>query len=404
MTLIPFAAPALKVPKWGELVEATPPPLDSIVDPSSDPYVQVSELSPTPGQVNVPADSSIVVPCGDKIPEDKRAVLVDLLNPVSPETDLVGLDSSKTIIRVQYDVNPSFVVFENGAPVGGWSMLSVPNDYSGYERDAVAGFTYTFAPPTDLPAYTLVTIETELWDYSGHQSVFSHSFSTATGFRPYLVLCSPAPGSVRNPPDGLFSFAIIENDGSVIPSTIRIYVRGALAFNGATSSFLPPFDGGQSLFETDTYEGFDGYKLTFARTSDFPSYQLVEVRGLATNVIGNEMDETYSFRIADMESPVFAHIEPEPGSVDVGRNTLIRVSVYDAGSGLKPHSVAAWVMNRVVFDGYDFISPFDGPGSSFAPAVVDGYDGYQLVVAISGQYPSSRPVDARVVAEDNEGN
>lgn len=224
---------------------------------------------------------------------------------------------------------------------------------------------------------------------------------------PFLVQRSPAPDSTRNPKDTELIFAIVEQRGSVVPSTIRIYIGGPLAYNGLTAAFLPPFNSAQSAFEKGTYDGYDGYKLTFVRTSDYPSYRLVKVRAEAENLQGNKIDGYdgyFEFRIADYEPPMFSHLEPEPDSVGVGRQAVVRASVHDVGSGVNPNSVMVRIMGRLAYDGYNFLVPFDGVGSAFDPTIVDGYDGYRVSVAINGSYPSHRLVEVKVMAEDNENS
>jgi hypothetical protein len=161
---------------------------ESSPDPISTPYLEVSQLSPTQGAVDVLVTTAAIIPCGDRVPEQDE-IGIDLLTPGSTLVPPRGLAPLKTVIWVQYADGTPEKIYENGAPVGAWVVSSASNKYSGYERDITVGFTYTVAAPGAWPYSTLITFTVYLEDYGGKYNTSTYSFTTKAA--PTAIIDAP---------------------------------------------------------------------------------------------------------------------------------------------------------------------------------------------------------------------
>lgn len=168
---------------WGELIEITGlrDPVDSEPDPDSTPYIEKVYSAPIPdnGAVDVDPNGGLFIPCGDRVAtiEDQTTSLVDnFITPLPSPAEPVGLDPSKTIVRIRYDSGPWVIIHENGSGQNGWSSSAVSNNFSGNERDLIAGYDYSLSG-TMLPG-ALVEVEVTLVDYGGKEYFETYSFTT----------------------------------------------------------------------------------------------------------------------------------------------------------------------------------------------------------------------------------
>lgn len=202
------------------------------------------------------------------------------------------------------------------------------------------------------------------------------------------------------------TLSLLDTENLVVSSSIDIFVEGNLAYDGATGTFQAPYNGPGSSFMADTIDGYDGFTITVDKTVDYTSFKLVSVRAIAVDTIGNPLDETYTFRIEDFEPPIFSNRNPAAGATNVNQDTFVNLDIHDQGSGLDLDTLTATIDGFLAYDGASdtFFYPFNGPGSSFASQVVDGYDGYRLIVDKVVSYRSFGTVSVTVNVDDKEGN
>jgi hypothetical protein len=243
-------------------------------------------------------------------------------------------------------------------------------------------------------------------DSFGNATDTTWHFDTPADIPPELRNLDPAANETlvsRN--REIIEFDIVSTSKTeVIGDTIDAYVNGALVFED--ESFSSPFDGPDAYYGAlVTIEGYDGYKVKLDYTNTpWYSYQLINVRVKAQDAYGFWADEIYSFRIEDIEEPIFADVYPDPGTSFIDQDTLIWADFYDTGSGINANSVEVYVNNDRVFDGYNFVPSYNGPQSAITPKTFDSYDGYRVTVDRVGSYKSGETVSVRVTVRDKEGN
>lgn len=109
---------------------------------------------------------------------------------------------------------------------------------------------------------------------------------------------------------------------------------------------------------------------------------------------------SWSFTIGS--SPVITNKSPAPDEKNVDNETLIIFDVYDKETFVRPNEINAYVNGALAYDGYSFISPFNGVDSYFGGIVVDGYDGYRVVIDSTNRYENI--VQVRALADDYAEN
>lgn len=229
--VIPFVT---GTPRWGDLVDATPPEIITSPDQSSVPYIQESGLCPPNGSTDVPITETISIPCGDRVPEVGDA-LIDPLFATSSPTVTIGLDSSKTVISFGTNGGTKSVIYSNNTPDPAWSVTKLANDYSGNERDVLAGWTYSVQPVMGFSFGILAQFEIYVEDYAGNGTTYNYSFSTLASPTQYMSIesvftvaqdvlkitfSSPAvvTRSFRSPS----SYQILDLNGNVVASVVEI--------------------------------------------------------------------------------------------------------------------------------------------------------------------------------------
>jgi len=111
---------------------------------------------------------------------------------------------------------------------------------------------------------------------------------------------------------------------------------------------------------------------------------------------------TWTFTIVDTIDPWLNNAFP---TGDAESNTNISFNVLDDSTGVVPSLIDAYFDGNLIFSGPStFISPFDGPNSSFSSITVDGYDGYRVVLDRTQDFRFSDTHIVRVTARDAYGN
>jgi hypothetical protein len=111
----------------------------------------------------------------------------------------------------------------------------------------------------------------------------------------------------------------------------------------------------------------------------------------------------WSFGVLDYVAPFIRN--QSPASTGAGLDDLISVDVLDDYSGVDPNQLDVFINGSQVFSGPGtFVSPYDGPSSSITTTIVDGYDGYNLVLDNISSFPDVTSFTVSVDAYDNYGN
>lgn len=125
--------------------------------------------------------------------------------------------------------------------------------------------------------------------------------------RPILMNRFPYPGEVGAPPTTLIRLDIADVDvggdaaQGIDATQTQVYVDGVLAYDGG--AFQPGFDGAGSV-EDATVAGGLTLRLTIERALPFSSEQIVPVRVVTRTTDGLQLDQEYSFTVADTAAPL----------------------------------------------------------------------------------------------------
>jgi hypothetical protein len=313
----------------------------------------------------------------------------------------VGTDIELEIADAGVGVNADSVVLSVDSQLA-WSARTAQAGFSVSETPLADGYRYVIDPDAVFPDFHWVTVDAYALDLDTVlPNVLDayYQFRTGDSNPPFLIGLDPDEGTSGNPADGYVSLDIVDREGSTIGTSIVVTVDGGTAYDGA---FHFPYDGSGSSFTSGTYDGYDGYRIVLDRISDFASYQLVEVRAIAEDALGNELDRTYAFRIEDYVGPVLANEFPANGSDEAAPSTLVSFDMYDPGSGIDLSTLRIVIDGMDAYDGYGFVSPFDGYVTG--PVLIDGYDGYHVDIQIDGYYQSARHIVVEIDVSDREGN
>jgi len=137
-------------------------------------------------------------------------------------------------------------------------------------------------------------------------------------------------------------------------------------------------------------------------TTDFGSYQIVEIHAYAEDeqIPPNILDGYYDFLTEDTEPPYLDNLNPAPDAVDVPLDSDVSLDILDNGIGVGRTTVRLWVDGILAYDGYNFLSPYDGP-DAYQGTVVDGY---RFVVDPTTDFDSYQTVEIHAEAEDWSSN
>lgn len=334
------------------------------------------------------------------------------LRIVDPDSGAIGVDPNTLIVFDIYDQDEDidgYDAYVDGAvawdrfsgfqyPYNGThsSVSNVAFDgYDGYRITIDKTFPYGFSDS--------VVVRAVVDDTADYHLDETWSFSITNGVAPQIANRDPAPGATSVDPDTVIVFDVYDQNGDI--DSYDAYVEGALAWDSEAGLFIAPYDGPLSSVSSVIVDGYDGYHVLLQRTSDFVSYEPIEVRVRVKDSGGNLLDQTYGFRIRDYTGALFADIFPTPYSDNNPRNALIEFDVYDPDSGLDLATLRVYIDGNTAYDGYGFLPPYDGYGSEvMGPFLIDGYDGYHIAIQSTGDYPSGGTVHVDVIIDNEEGN
>lgn len=151
---------------------------------------------------------------------------------------------------------------------------------------------------------------------------------------------TPEPDEVAVPLGALVDVTVIDTGAvpSVSASSLRVYVNGALAYTGATSTFLPGFDGPLSATSQPTA---NARRVVVDHLDAFESLGVVTVRVVAATADTAEaLDQSYTFTCADVTTPKVL------GAQTTGHRT-VRVSFDEAMDEAAVRDPASYTLARV---------------------------------------------------------
>lgn len=229
----------------------------------------------------------------------------------------------------------------------------------------------------------------------------------------------PAPSATGVLVDTDISFRVVDPDGYVNLNTIDAYVNGALVCEGGV--FYPPFTG--TVVPTLSDDGYSAYQITLDRTSDFSFEESVSVDAYADSYGGytsavpywggfiwgyfswgtpiddySSANSSWNFTITsfDYEPPQIVNRSPAPGATSVSTSALISFDAVDSQTAVQLSTLQVQVNGNNALLGTSFIAPYNGPFSGITPTVVDGYDGYHIIIDSSVIYSGWVTVNAYV--------
>lgn len=253
-------------------------------------------------------------------------------------------------------------------------------------------------------SYDLVTVEVLAQDAYGNSLDGYWSFYIEDYVNPFITGRNPIPGSTGNAITTEHIDFVVLDQGSGL-QFIDAYVNGFLAFSDF--SFNSPFNGTDAYYSITNVDGYDGYfvRLDYINVP-WNQYQLVQLEVFTKDSYGNSLDETWNFRIEDSIVPFYdrTSISPVLGGTNISQSAVIKIDIFDQGSGIDPTSINAIVNGVTAYNGSQFINPYNGAFSSITPINVDGYDGYRIKIDKKGAYKSGELVTVRVEAKDKAGN
>lgn len=104
-------------------------------------------------------------------------------------------------------------------------------------------------------------------------------------------------------------------------------------------------------------------------------------------------------------SPMIKNRVPDENVTGVDGYSLVSFDMYDVEGDIDLTKIDAYVNGTLAFSGPStFIAPYNGSGSSITPKIVDGYNGYELVIDYTGMYTSNTLYTIRAIVEDMDGN
>jgi hypothetical protein len=244
-----------------------------------------------------------------------------------------------------------------------------------------------------------------VWDFNG--SVWDHlkTLTVASGggaygiglwkesSPPVLQNQSPAPDDISVILETSISLEITDIDDDIDASSVILAVDGTTAWQNEAE---------QPGFTVNISSVTDGYRYEISPDANFDSHSIIQVDIDAYDGKDNYLDAYYSFLTMDTGSSEINNEFPVPGASNVVQNSLVSVAVFDRRTGVDFSSIEVQINGRIAYNG-SFISPYDGYNSSISPTVVDGYDGYNIVLDRTTPFISSERIDVEVFGLNKDG-
>lgn len=317
-----------------------------------------------------------------------------LITPVYPASGEVGVSTGSTVIFNVTDnvgVNTSLLNVTYG---------STPVIVNGvFQTNYAGGITPTpdstnvvvsIVSIIPFSSYEVVTITVEAEDASGNSSYQTWGFQCIDTIAPVIDNELPSPGSTGVPNNTSIYFRVKDSQSGVATSTVSAVVEGAPAISAGV--FHPGFSG-----SIDPLPLGDGYEVQIQSAATYGSYHTIDVDASASDLDGNSVSASWSFRIQDYVHPSLSNISPADGSTGIETTTSVSFDVKDFDSGINASSI------QLVIDGYAAV--LNGAVQpEFTGAVNPITDGFSVSVTKNAPFYGLYNVVVSASAQDNEGN
>jgi len=268
------------------------------------------------------------------------------------------------------------------------------------------GYRLTIDRVGAYPKYTLYTLRVTAEDMADIAEDHSWLFSTET-FAPFFESQNPANGAINVPIDSNIYVVCADGYNLVASSTIAVQVNGVDAYSAGVG-FVAPYNGPTSNFVHvigGSVDGYDAYQITIDSTVNFGYNQLISVAAQVLNADGQPGAAAWSFTTLSVPAtpPQITHIVPASGSI-IPQGSNITFDIFDIENDLDPTTIRVTVDGSLAYSGApgSFFTPYTGVDSYAGPIIVDGYDGYHIVLDNIGAFGSI--VAVNVQAQDGYGS
>jgi hypothetical protein len=202
----------------------------------------------------------------------------------------------------------------------------------------------------------------------------------------------PVPSSIDQPIDTNIVFDLTDLDPGLDLTTIEVYIESTLSYRGDTDTFIGPYGGAGSGKVAIS----DGFTFTFNPTSDFSSYQTVNIQVIADDLNGNHLDQSWWFRAVDTSGPTL-HNESPTGAGNA-KDSVITFELHDDGAGVDQSTL------DVNVDGVDVILGGVFQGSWTGSIVANIFNGYDVTINPLTDWSSFDNITVSIAVEDIDGN
>ncbi len=231
------------------------------------------------------------------VPTDEDAPYIIGRNP-APSEEFVALDSyvSFSVLDDDSGINETSIWIRI-ADGYAWLSGSVQPGFSVVETAVANGFCYSIHRLLNFPPLTSILVEVYVEDqaFVPNALLALWNFRTTRGpHAPFLENRNPGSEFVGLAPEQSWSFDLLDAYGDTLASSIRIYVGKTQVYSGSTQSWTAPYDG---YFGKILVDGYDGYHIRIDHPISAPSAR-IDIRVLASDAQGGDLDETYGFWIA----------------------------------------------------------------------------------------------------------
>lgn len=232
----------------------------------------------------------------------------------------------------------------------------------------------------------------------------TYSFDTAAESNPpFLRNRTPAPFQTGLSLSPEISVDILDDIG-VVAASIDAYVDGALAYEGATGSFVSPFDGSVTPTVVD---GYGGYHIAFSSSVPFAPSIAKTVRIIARDVESYQLDESWLFRTAGkilgLEQGPYEITLDATFSGPMLLSSLLDASLYQFSGGAYARNIEPLPDSSAPTGVRLWVEGFQGPGPfslTVSPLVRDAYGD---ALASDGRTVQASPFQSTALFSNTDG-
>lgn len=356
-------------------------------DTAFDPYqtvnidVYADDLAPTP---NTLSDSYYFVTADTDPPEWAN------LSPDSGDID-VSLTTTISLDILDYDagvdVDSVYIKVEG---VYAWLNDTEQTGFSVVKSSITDGYRYVITPDSPFTSYQTVDIDVYAEDLDTIPNVLndSYNFRTVDVEAPIWDNLSPDEDDINVPVDTTISLDILDYGYNIDENSVDISVEGVYAWHNNAEQT------GFSVVKTTIA---NGYRYVITPDSSLPAYTYIDIDVYAEDLAPtpNVLNDSYSFRTADSDAPVWDNLAPNDSDINVPVDTTISLDILDYGTGVDATSVYIKVEGA-----YAWLNDAEQTGFSVVKSVIA--DGYRYVITPDSSFSSYQTVDIDVYAEDLE--